>query len=31
MSIPQYDLDGLGGEFKITQELERAVAVQAER
>src|SRR3989344_6177440 len=26
MSIPQYDLDGLGGEFKITQELERAVA-----
>ncbi len=26
MKIPQYDLDGLGGEFKITQELEKEIA-----
>ncbi len=26
MTIPQYDLDGLGGEFKRTEELERAIA-----
>lgn len=26
MNIPQYDLDGLGGEFKITQELEKSFA-----
>lgn len=26
MNIPQYDLDGLGGEFKVTQELEYLIA-----
>lgn len=26
MKIPQYDLDGLGGEFKVTQELEKSFA-----
>lgn len=26
MKIPQYDLDGLGGEFKLTQELEESTA-----
>lgn len=26
MKIPQYSLDGLGGEFKVTQELEQAFA-----
>jgi len=24
--IPQYDLDGLGGEFKVTEELEKSIA-----
>jgi perosamine synthetase len=26
MKIPQYDLDGLGGEFKVTEELEKSIA-----
>lgn len=26
MKIPQYDLDGLGGEFIVTQELEKSIA-----
>lgn len=26
MKIPQYDLDGLGGEFRVTQELEMEIA-----
>lgn len=26
MNIPQYDMDGLGGEFVVTQELEKSIA-----